>query len=211
MTARSDRPTSREISWVRPPIRPLTDSRSERVWVERREHRVLRRHPAEAGVLAPPRHAGRRGRRAQHPRPAELDQHRAGRMVQPVPGHRDRTELVVGPPSARVMARDPSRPDRSPCTVGHRRCLPLRARRSALRPCMRSRPLTRRWRPSGTPVRRTIPRIRTESSPLRKPAVTDRFGSHHLRKSSRPPSPSQTATVESPRTDRMCRPSYGGS
>ena len=34
MTARSDRPTSRLISWVRPPIRPLTDSRSERVWVE---------------------------------------------------------------------------------------------------------------------------------------------------------------------------------
>src|SRR3954453_1506937 len=34
MTARSDRPTNREISWVRPPIRPLTDSRSERVWVE---------------------------------------------------------------------------------------------------------------------------------------------------------------------------------
>ena len=35
MTARSERPTSREISWVRPPIRPLTDSRSERVFVER--------------------------------------------------------------------------------------------------------------------------------------------------------------------------------
>ena len=34
MTARSDRPTRRLISWVRPPIRPLTDSRSERVWVE---------------------------------------------------------------------------------------------------------------------------------------------------------------------------------
>src|SRR6478752_3765403 len=34
MTARSDRPTSREISWVRPPIRPLTDSRSERVFVD---------------------------------------------------------------------------------------------------------------------------------------------------------------------------------
>src|SRR5690625_4346632 len=33
MQARSDRPTSRLISWVRPPTRPLTDSRSERVWV----------------------------------------------------------------------------------------------------------------------------------------------------------------------------------
>src|SRR5690625_4278121 len=35
MTARSERPMSREISWVRPPTRPLTDSRSLRVFVER--------------------------------------------------------------------------------------------------------------------------------------------------------------------------------
>ena len=34
MTARSERPTSREISWVRPPMRPRTDSRSVRVLVE---------------------------------------------------------------------------------------------------------------------------------------------------------------------------------
>ena len=33
MHARSDRPISRLISWVRPPMRPLTDSRSDRVWV----------------------------------------------------------------------------------------------------------------------------------------------------------------------------------
>ena len=33
MQARSDRPTSRLISWVRPPTLPRTDSRSERVWV----------------------------------------------------------------------------------------------------------------------------------------------------------------------------------
>ena len=33
MTARRERPIRREISWVRPPIRPLTDSRSERVLV----------------------------------------------------------------------------------------------------------------------------------------------------------------------------------
>src|SRR6478735_9661768 len=33
MTARSERPISREISWVRPPMRPFTDSRSERVLV----------------------------------------------------------------------------------------------------------------------------------------------------------------------------------
>src|SRR5438270_2541589 len=35
MTARSDRPTSREISCVRPPMRPFADSRSERVCVAR--------------------------------------------------------------------------------------------------------------------------------------------------------------------------------
>ena len=33
MTARSERPISRLISWVRPPTRPLTDSRSLRVLV----------------------------------------------------------------------------------------------------------------------------------------------------------------------------------
>ena len=35
MMERSERPISREISWVRPPILPLTDSRSERVLVAR--------------------------------------------------------------------------------------------------------------------------------------------------------------------------------
>src|SRR3954463_3182874 len=33
--ARRERPMSRLISWVRPPMRPLTDSRSLRVWVAR--------------------------------------------------------------------------------------------------------------------------------------------------------------------------------
>ncbi|SKY65416.1 Uncharacterised protein [Mycobacteroides abscessus subsp. abscessus] len=33
MHARSERPISRLISWVRPPILPLTDSRRERSWV----------------------------------------------------------------------------------------------------------------------------------------------------------------------------------
>src|SRR3954452_373085 len=35
MQPRNARPTRREISWVRPPSRPFTDSRSERVFVER--------------------------------------------------------------------------------------------------------------------------------------------------------------------------------
>ena len=34
MQARKDLPTSLEISWVRPPSRPLTDSRSLRVLVD---------------------------------------------------------------------------------------------------------------------------------------------------------------------------------
>src|SRR5665811_114927 len=33
IAARNERPTSREISWVRPPIFPFTDSRCERSWV----------------------------------------------------------------------------------------------------------------------------------------------------------------------------------
>src|SRR5665647_2261066 len=35
MMPRKERPMSREISWVRPPMRPLTDSGSERSWVAR--------------------------------------------------------------------------------------------------------------------------------------------------------------------------------
>ena len=33
----------------------------------------------------------------EHPGPSELDQHRPGRVVEPVPGDLDRSELVVGP------------------------------------------------------------------------------------------------------------------
>ena len=77
------------------------------------------------GALAPARHAlgGRGG--AQHPGPAELDQHRAGGVVEPVAGDRDRAELVVGPA---VAARDGDRgvhgptlargPDRSTLEAG---------------------------------------------------------------------------------------------
>ena len=104
MTARSERPIRREISWVRPPIRPLTDSRSERVLVDGGEHGVLGRDPAEAGALAPARHPLGRGRRAQHAGAAELDEHRAGGVVEPVAGDRDRAELVVCRPSARAGA-----------------------------------------------------------------------------------------------------------
>src|SRR5690606_8254871 len=62
----------------------------------RGEHRVLRRHPPETGALAPARHAlgGRGG--TQDAGPAELDQHRAGRVIEPVPGEADRAQFVVG-------------------------------------------------------------------------------------------------------------------
>ena len=85
---------SREISWVRPPIRPLTDSRSERVFVDARQHRVLRRDPAGALSLEPARHALGERRGAEHPRAAELDEDAALGVVEPVPGDPDLARLV---------------------------------------------------------------------------------------------------------------------
>src|SRR3712207_3965324 len=147
--ARSERPMSRLISWVRPPIRPLTDSRSLRVWVARgsieysavtqpspdplrhrgtpsvtlaadgpadvgdptadpaldrlavaagvggpRQHRVLGGHPAQPRPLAPSRHALGDARGAQHAGAAELDEHRALGVVEPVAGDRHGGGLV---------------------------------------------------------------------------------------------------------------------
>ena len=96
MTARSERPIRRLISWVRPPMRPLTDSRSERVLVAPGSMAYSAVTQPRPGALAPARHAlgGRGG--AQHAGAAELDQHRAGGVVEPVAGDRDRAELVVG-------------------------------------------------------------------------------------------------------------------
>ena len=61
------------------------------------EHGVLGGDPAQAGALAPARHALGGGGGAEHPGAAELDQHRPGGVVEPVAGDRDRAELVVGP------------------------------------------------------------------------------------------------------------------
>ena len=96
MTARSDRPISREISWVRPPIRPLTDSRSERVFVEAGSiaySAVTQPRPEPLRQRGTPSDADGG---AQHPGAAELDQHRAGGVVEPVAGDLDGAELVVG-------------------------------------------------------------------------------------------------------------------
>ena len=96
ITARRLRPTSREISWVRPPMRAL-DRLAVGAGVGRaRQHRVLRGHPALAAALAPARHALGERRRAQHPGPAELDEDAALGVVQPVAGDPDVAELVVG-------------------------------------------------------------------------------------------------------------------
>ena len=78
------------------------------------EHRVLRGDPAQAGALAPARHALGGGGGAQHPGPAELDEHRAGGVVEPVAGDRDRAELVVGPAVAARAGRRGSRHGRDP-------------------------------------------------------------------------------------------------
>ena len=81
---------------MRPPIRPLTDSRSERVLVAagsmaysavtqpRPEPLRQRGTPSEADAAQSTFGA------------AELDQHRAGRVVEPVAGDGDLAELVVG-------------------------------------------------------------------------------------------------------------------
>ena len=63
----------------------------------RGQHRVLGGHPAQAGSLAPPRHALRDAGRAQHLRLAELDEHRPGRVLLETAGEAHGAQLVVGP------------------------------------------------------------------------------------------------------------------
>ena len=62
----------------------------------RGQHRVLGGHPAQAGSLAPPRHALRDAGRAQHLRVAELDEHRPGRVLLETAGEAHGAQLVVG-------------------------------------------------------------------------------------------------------------------
>ena len=93
-TARSERPTSREISCVRPPIRPLTDSRSERVLVERGSIAYSAvTHPVPLPLSQRGHALGERGG-AEHPRPSELDEDAALGVVEPVPGDPDLARLV---------------------------------------------------------------------------------------------------------------------
>ena len=141
MHARSARPTSREISCVRPPTRPLTDSRSLRVLRRRRQHRVLGGQPAQPRALAPARHALGDARRAQHLRVAERDQHRACRVLLEAAGDRHGAELVVG----------------SAVCAGHRDRLWGLLRRRTWRPAPPARPARRRppWPRRAAPGRRT--------------------------------------------------------
>ena len=96
IAARSERPMRREISCVRPPILPL--DRLAVVPGQRgaRQHRVLRRDPAEAAALAPARHALLHRGRAEHLGVAEADQRRPLGVLLPVPLDGDGTELIVG-------------------------------------------------------------------------------------------------------------------
>ena len=97
MHARSERPISRLISCVRPPTRPLHRLAVAARVRGRRQHRVLGGDPAEPGALAPARHALGDAGRAQHLRVAELDEHRARRVLLEAAGEAHRPQLVVGP------------------------------------------------------------------------------------------------------------------
>ena len=61
-----------------------------------RQHRVLGGNPAEPAAAPPARHILGDARRAQHPGPAELDQHRSLRVVKPAPGHLHRPQFGDG-------------------------------------------------------------------------------------------------------------------
>ena len=96
--ARAQRPADQPADLVR----TAADAALHRLAVAagvrgRRQHRVLGGDPAEPGPLAPARHALGHARRAQHLRLAELDEHRARRVLLETPGDGHRAELVVGP------------------------------------------------------------------------------------------------------------------
>ena len=96
MTARRLRPMSRLISWVRPPMRPLTRLAVGAGVGRARQHRVLGGDPAGALALEPARHALGEGRGAQHPRAPELDEDAALGVVEPVAGDPHLARLVGG-------------------------------------------------------------------------------------------------------------------
>ena len=124
MQARSERPISRLISWVRPPTRPLHRLPLAAGVGGRGQHRVLGGQPAQPGALAPARHALGDAGRAQHLGVAELDQHRSRWMLLEATGDRHRPQLVVGPSvssrhpgSLCAAARPPAAADPPPDTV----------------------------------------------------------------------------------------------
>ena len=82
VTARSERPISRWISWVRPPGRPLLTSRGDPLDRGAREHRVLAGDPALARCPSASAAASSETRRgAQHARLAHREQHGARRPL----------------------------------------------------------------------------------------------------------------------------------
>ena len=150
MTARRLRPTSREISWVRPPILPSPRLPVAAGVRRTRQHLVLGSDPAGPPPLEPPRHPGRERRRAQHAGAAELDEDAALGVVEPVPGDAHLAELVGGAAvvsevvgHGRKASRVPDRsrtggsePVRRPGSqlVGHSRSRQLHRRRATRQP-----------------------------------------------------------------------------
>ena len=76
-TARSDRPISRWISWVRPDTLPVEDSRLRAGQGGARQHGVFRRHPAPPLAAQPRRRLVLERGRAQHMGVAEAHEARA--------------------------------------------------------------------------------------------------------------------------------------
>ena len=93
-TARSERPISRWISCVRPLGRPLVTSRGVRVRGRARQHRVLRRHPALAGIAQERRNRCLHAGGAQHLRIAHCDERRAFGRLQIAGGDLYRPQLI---------------------------------------------------------------------------------------------------------------------
>ena len=95
MHARSDRPISRLISWVRPD-EPAFDRFAVGASVGgRRQHRVLRGQPPQARPLAPARYPLGDAGGAHDLGVTEFDQHRTGRVLGETAGDDYGAKLVV--------------------------------------------------------------------------------------------------------------------
>ena len=119
VTARSDRPMRRWISWVRPDCLPLAASRPDALGRRPRQQRVLGGDPALAAAAHPRRHAVFDRRRAQHLGLAHRHQHRPVGELGEVADERHRPQLVdVAPVGARAGIGARSASQRVPAAHG---------------------------------------------------------------------------------------------